>query len=224
MAISKDNYKKIINELQPNNVTLVAVSKIQPVTAINELYEMGHRDFGENYVQELVEKKDKLPGDIRWHFIGHLQTNKVKYLASFVHLIQGVDSLKLLQEINKQAKKSNRLIHVLLQVHIAQEETKFGFDENELTELLNKIETLELNAVSIDGLMGMATFTDDIEKVRREFQYLKNIFNNNASFQTKNRHLQTLSMGMSDDFKIAIEEGSTMVRIGSLIFGKRKYS
>ncbi|HEY9361669.1 MAG TPA: YggS family pyridoxal phosphate-dependent enzyme, partial [Chitinophagaceae bacterium] len=126
MAISKDNYKKIINELQPNNVTLVAVSKIQPVTAINELYEMGHRDFGENYVQELVEKKDKLPGDIRWHFIGHLQTNKVKYLASFVHLIQGVDSLKLLQEINKQAKKSNRLIHVLLQVHIAQEETKFG--------------------------------------------------------------------------------------------------
>jgi PLP dependent protein len=224
MAISKDNYRKIINELQPKNVTLVAVSKIQPVTAINELYEIGHRDFGENYVQELVEKKEQLPADIRWHFIGHLQTNKVKYIASFVHLIQGVDSLKLLQEINKQAKKNDRIIHVLLQVHIAQEETKFGFDEKELAELLNKIEALQLDAVSIDGLMGMATFTDDLPKVKTEFQYLKNIFNKYASLQTKNCHLQILSMGMSDDFKIAIEEGSTMVRIGSLIFGKRKYA
>lgn len=224
MAINKDNYQKIINDLQPANVTLVAVSKVQPITAIKELYEMGHRDFGENYVQELVEKKEQLPADIRWHFIGHLQKNKVKYIAPFVHLIHGVDSLKLLQEINKQAKKNNRTIHVLLQVHIAQEDTKFGFDKNELAELLNELETFDLNAVSIDGLMGMASFTDDVEKVRKEFDELKNIFDQHASLQNNNFSMQILSMGMSDDFKIAVEAGSNMVRIGSLIFGKRIYS
>ena len=216
------NYNKIIDELRPLGVSLVAVSKIQPIQVIKELYQCGQKDFGENYVQELIEKQKELPADIRWHFIGHLQTNKVKLIAPFIYLIQGVDSFKLLKEINKEAKKNKRTINVLLQVHIASEETKFGLDENELADLLiNQLIAEPLLHTKIIGLMGMASFVDDINKVRTEFKYLKTLYNKHAQLQTTNYTLQTLSMGMSGDYKLAIEEGSTMVRIGSLIFGQR---
>jgi len=216
------NYNKIIDELRPLGVSLVAVSKIQPIEVIKELYQGGQKDFGENYVQELIEKQKELPADIRWHFIGHLQTNKVKLIAPFIYLIQGVDSFKLLKEINKEAKKNKRTINVLLQVHIASEETKFGLDENELADLLiNQLIAEPLLHTKIIGLMGMASFVDDINKVRTEFKYLKTLYNKHAQLQTTNYTLQTLSMGMSGDYKLAIEEGSTMVRIGSLIFGQR---
>lgn len=211
MPVNKSNYERIKKELQAKAVTLVAVSKTKPVEDILELYELGHRDFGENYVQELVDKEAQLPKDIRWHFIGHLQSNKVKYIAPFVHLIHGVDSLKLLQEIDKQAKKQNRIIDCLLQVYIAKEETKFGLDENELAEVLMS----ELVNARVCGLMGMASFSDDMELVRSEFRYLKTLFD-------KQPKLQTLSMGMSGDYTIAVEEGSNMVRIGSLLFGERQ--
>lgn len=211
MPVNKSNYERIKKELQAKAVTLVAVSKTKPVEDILELYELGHRDFGENYVQELVDKEAQLPKDIRWHFIGHLQSNKVKYIAPFVHLIHGVDSFKLLQEIDKQAKKQNRIIDCLLQVYIAKEETKFGLDENELAEVLMS----ELVNVQVCGLMGMASFSDDMELVRSEFRYLKTLFD-------KQPKLQTLSMGMSGDYRIAVEEGSNMVRIGSLLFGERQ--
>ncbi len=216
MPVNKENYSTISKELRGKNVTLVAVSKTKPVEDIQELYDLGHRDFGENYVQELADKEAQLPKDIRWHFIGHLQSNKVKYIAPFVHLIHGVDSVKLLQEINKQAIKNNRVIDCLLQVHIAQEETKFGFDEEEVETLITRINatTDEWYHVGVKGLMGMASFSDNINVVRKEFQTLKSIFDKHTS-------LQTLSMGMSSDYKIAIEEGSTMVRIGSLLFGAR---
>lgn len=212
MAINEAKYKELTDDFKDKHVTLVAVSKTKPVEDILELYRLGQKDFGENYVQELVEKQPRLPGDIRWHFIGHLQSNKVKYIAPFVSLIESVDSLKLLIEINKQALKNNRVIDSLLQVHIAQEQTKFGLDEKELAELMNQ----HFDNVRIRGLMGMASFTDDLAKVRREFQYLKSLFDKYPS-------LQVLSMGMSSDYKIAIEEGSNMVRIGSLIFGERIY-
>ena len=166
MSVNKEVYKQIIEELSVKNVTLVAVSKTKPIEDILELYNLGHRDFGENYVQELVDKADKLPKDIRWHFIGHLQTNKVKMIAPFIHLIHGVDSFKLLKEINKQGEKINKIINCLLQVHIAQEETKFGLDENELFEITSRIATQPLNNVKILGLMGMASFTEDMNKVR----------------------------------------------------------
>lgn len=221
MAINKENYRKITEELNAENITLVAVSKIQPVSAISELYHMGHRDFGENYVQELVEKKAQLPEDTRWHFIGHLQSNKVKLIAPFVYLVHGVDSFKLLKEINKQAKINNRIINILLQVHIAQEATKFGFDEDELAALFNNPGLSELNNISINGLMGMATFTDDTQKIKAEFKLLKTLFDTCRQRQIVFNNFQTLSMGMSDDYKMAVEEGSTMVRIGSLIFGRR---
>ena len=226
MLINQNNYLEIVKRLKEKEVTLVAVSKTKPVEAIKKLYDLGHRDFGENYVQELVDKQQQLPQDIRWHFIGHLQSNKVKYVAPFVHLIHGIDSFKLLKEVNKQAKKINRVIDVLLQVHIAEEETKFGFDANELHELLNtnSNELHELKNITIKGLMGMASFTDDREKVRNEFKYLKSLFDNYTQHQTPNIKLQTLSMGMSGDYAIAVEEGSTMVRIGSLIFGERQYN
>ena len=213
---NKEAYERIIEKLQPKNVTLVAVSKTKPPEAIQELYDLGQRDFGENYVQELVDKQALLPQDIRWHFIGHLQTNKVKYIAPFVYLIHGVDSLKLLKEINKQALKANRIINVLLQVHIAQEETKFGLDEKELEEIFNlsSSQLHQLKNTRIQGLMGMASFTENEEQIRKEFRYLKTLFD-------KYTQLQTLSMGMSADYEIAIEEGSNMVRIGSLIFGSR---
>ncbi len=222
MAVNKEKYQEIINQLG-TKATLVAVSKTKPVEDIKELYELGHRDFGENYVQELVDKEMELPKDIRWHFIGHLQRNKVKYIAPFVHLIHGVDSLNLLKEINKQAAKNNRIIDCLLQVYIAQEETKFGLDETELNLIISELENLKMANVRICGLMGMASFTDDMNKVRNEFKYLKAIFDKHAKLQTTNYKLQTLSMGMSSDYNIAIEEGSTIVRIGSLLFGERNY-
>jgi pyridoxal phosphate enzyme (YggS family) len=224
--INKDFYTKIIKELSAKNVQLVAVSKTKPAQDIKELYDSGHRDFGENYVQELVDKQAQLPNDIRWHFIGHLQSNKVKYIAPFVHLIQSVDSLKLLKEINKQGVKHNREIECLLQVHIADEETKFGFDAGEIEELVNtnSSELHELTNIKIAGLMGMASLTGDENKIRTEFKQLKSIFENFAQLQTANSKPEILSMGMSSDYTIAIEEGSTMVRIGSLLFGERIYN
>ncbi len=217
MSVIVNNYKELIKELG-EKITLVAVSKTKPVEDIFELYNLGHRDFGENYVQELADKAAQLPKDIRWHFIGHLQSNKVKFIASFVHLIHGVDSLKLLKEINKQAEKNNRVIDCLLQVHIAIEETKFGFDEQELNDLLKNLANESLSNIKICGLMGMASFTSDMDKVRNEFKRLKNIYDKLSIF---NSQLSTLSMGMSSDYRIAIEEGSNMIRIGSLIFGER---
>lgn len=211
--VNTEKYREIFNELQERNVTLVAVSKIKPVEDIMALYNLGQRDFGENYVQELVDKQAALPKDIRWHFIGHLQSNKVKYIAPFVHLIHGVDSLKLLQEINKQAGKCGRVIDCLLQVHIAQEETKFGFDIFEAQQALDQFSDLRMTDSRIVGLMGMASFSDDSSKVRAEFKGLKRLFDSSS--------LSVLSMGMSGDYKMAVEEGSTMVRIGSLLFGVR---
>ena len=220
MSVNKEAYEQLIADLGSHHVTLVAVSKTKSVEEIKELYDLGQKDFGENYVQEVTEKQSQLPNDIRWHFIGHLQSNKVKQITSFIHLIQSVDSLKLLQEINKQGKKNDRVIDCLLQVHIAQEETKFGLDENELNDLLNNSISQYQN-IRICGLMGMASLTDDMEKVKSEFKYLRSIFEKHAKLQTSNFKLQTLSMGMSSDYFVAIEEGSNMVRIGSLIFGAR---
>jgi len=219
--INKQAYEQLIADL--NRVTLVAVSKTKSVEEIKELYDLGQKDFGENYVQELSEKQSQLPKDIRWHFIGHLQSNKVKQIAPFIHLVHAVDSLKLLQEINRQGKKNDRVIDCLLQVHIAREETKFGLDENELKTLVNTNanELHELQNVRIVGLMGMASFTDDMEKVRIEFRYLKRLFETYAKLPIDNCQLTILSMGMSSDYFVAIEEGTTMVRIGSLIFGAR---
>ena len=216
MSINKEAYQILKSELDAKNITLVAVSKTKPVEDIKELYNLGHRDFAENYVQELVEKYEQLPKDIRWHFIGHLQSNKVKQITPFVQLIHSVDSLKLLKEINKQAEKNNRVIDCLLEVYIAQEETKFGLDEAELNEILitNSSELHELKNVKVVGLMGMASFTDDISKVRDEFRFLKTVYDRQAPFTI-------LSMGMSTDYKIAIEEGSNMTRIGSLLVGER---
>ncbi len=221
MAINTEVYKKIKEELRVNNETLVAVSKIHPISKIKELYDLGQRDFGENYVQELAEKYESLAKDILWHFIGHLQTNKVKYIAPFVSLIHGVDSFKLLKEINKQGEKNNRVINCLLQIHIAQEETKFGLSENELDEIFNSAQLKDLNNIMISGMMGMASFTENEEKIRNEFRYLKNLFHSYSQLSIANCQLSILSMGMSDDYKIAIDVGSNMVRIGSLIFGNR---
>lgn len=223
MPVQEDKYKEIIHELNTKNVTLAAVSKLQSVNDIKKLYDLGQKDFGENYVQELVDKQAQLPQDIRWHFIGHLQSNKVKYIAPFVHLIQGVDSFKLLLEINKQAKKIGHVIHCLLQVHIAQEETKFGLNEDELDETINALQEKpkEYANIFIDGLMGMASFSDDIEKVSSEMKTLRSLFDKYKSLSTANCQLSTLSIGMSGDYKLAIEEGSNMVRIGSLLFGAR---
>jgi len=225
MSINKEKYREIIAELN-GKATLVAVSKTKPAEDILELYHLGQRDFGENYVQELVAKYEQLPKDIRWHYIGHLQSNKVKYIAPFVHLIHGVDSLSLLKEINKQALKNNRTIDCLLQVYIAKEETKFGLDEHELGELHDTStgSVQELKNIRICGLMGMASFSNNMDLVRAEFGYLKNLFNLHALRSTNNEQLTTLSMGMSADYKIAIEEGSNMVRIGSLLFGERNYN
>lgn len=217
IMINVENYRKIILEL--NKIALVAVSKTKPVSDIKELYDLGQRDFGENYVQELTEKQPQLPADIRWHYIGHLQSNKVKYIASFVHLVHGVDSFKLLKEINKQAEKANRIVNCLLQVHIAQEETKFGLDEKELEEVMNGVAKESMPHIKVIGLMGMASFTDDMNKVRNEFRYLKGLFTKYSAHSS----FTTLSMGMSSDYKAAIEEGTTMVRIGSLLFGERDY-
>ncbi len=219
IMVNVEQYRKITEELSRTNTRLVAVSKIKPVSDIQKLYDLGQRDFGENYVQELEEKSKVLPQDIRWHFIGHLQSNKVKYIAPFVHLIHGVDSLKLLKEIDKQGRKHNRVIDCLLQVHIAQEETKFGMDEQELVEVKENI--AQLPNVRVCGLMGMGSFSDDTDKVRGEFQYLKKLFDQFKTMSMDHVPWTTLSMGMSGDYQMAIEEGSTMVRIGSLLFGAR---
>ncbi len=215
MPVNKEAYKLIIEELQPSAVVIVAVSKTRSIGEILELYRIGHRDFGENYVQELVEKAEKLPKDIRWHFIGHLQTNKVKLIVPFVQLIHGVDSLKLLKEIEKEAAKVNRVVDCLLQVHIAAEDTKFGLDEVELRRILEEFEKTNFCHVRICGLMGMASFTSNEAQIRSEFSAVKKKAELSPSF-----HI--LSMGMSSDFKIAVQEGSTMVRIGSLLFGERE--
>ena len=200
----------------PENVTLVVVTKTHPIDKIMEVYTPGHKIFGENKVQEMVDKHEQLPKDIEWHLIGHLQTNKVKYIAPFVSLIHSVDSLKLLQEINRQAVKNNRIINCLLQVYIANEETKFGLDFDEVDNILSSTEFEQLKNIKIVGLMGMATNTENKEQIKKEFHSLKVFYNNHNQFSI-------LSMGMSSDFAIAIEEGSTMVRIGSLIFGDRNY-
>ena len=205
----------------PEHVTLVAVSKTKPVSDLMEAYEAGQRIFGENKIQEMADKWEQMPKDIQWHMIGHVQTNKVKFMAPFVSLIHGVDSLKLLQEINKQALKNNRIIDCLLQIYIADEETKFGLDQDELDSLLSSNEFKELKNIKIVGLMGMATFTDSKDQIKKEFTQLKTIFEKTKKLKTENCPLETLSMGMSGDYQLAIECGSTMVRIGSSIFGGR---
>ena len=216
----KDNLLKIKSSL-PTNVTLVAVSKTKPVADLMQAYEAGQRIFGENKIQEMAEKWEAMPKDIQWHMIGHVQTNKVKFMAPFVSLIHGVDSLKLLEEINKQAQKNDRTIDCLLQIHIAEEETKFGLDEKELDEILKHVQHQEMKNIRIVGLMGMATFTDNQTQIKKEFTYLKSIFDSTNQLLTSNFQLLTLSMGMSGDYQLAINCGSTMVRIGSSIFGGR---
>ncbi|MDD2674742.1 MAG: YggS family pyridoxal phosphate-dependent enzyme [Flavobacterium sp.] len=210
-----------IKSTLPEHVTLVAVSKTKPVSDLMEAYEAGQRIFGENKIQEMAEKWEQMPKDIQWHMIGHVQTNKVKFMAPFVSLIHGVDSLKLLQEISKQALKNNRIIDCLLQIHIAEEETKFGLDEEELASLLSSSEFHEMKNIRIVGLMGMATFTDNKDQIKKEFLHLKTIFDKTKKLKTENCQLETISMGMSGDYQLAIECGSTMVRIGSSIFGGR---
>ncbi len=218
MPVNKEAYIQISTELASKHVTLVAVSKTKPIADILGLYELGHRDFGENYVQELADKSTQLPNDIRWHFIGHLQSNKVKQIVGFVQLIHGVDSLKLLKEIDKQGEKVSRGIDCLLQVHIAEEETKFGFDETELAQAWKEIHNKKMNNLNIRGFMGMASFTDDMNKVRKEFKKLKGLF---EQYKKEKEGLDILSMGMSSDYNVALQEGSTMVRIGSRLFGER---
>lgn len=210
---------KVIQSRIPEHVTLVAVSKTKPAEDLQEAYDAGIRDFGENKIQEMCDKYEVLPKDIRWHMIGHVQTNKVKYMAPFVYLIHGVDSLKLLKEINKQAEKNNRVIDVLLQQFIADEETKFGLDEEEIRQIMTE-EIQSLPNIRVVGLMGMATFTDDENQVRNEFKTLKSNFD---LLKKNHSDVSILSMGMSGDYEMAIEEGSTMVRIGSSIFGNRNY-
>lgn len=221
MPVNISAYQTIQASLVDKQVSLIAVSKTKPNEDLMELYALGQRAFGENYVQELIDKAATLPKDIQWHFIGHLQSNKVKYIAPFVHLIHGVDSEKLLQEINKQALKQGRVIDCLLQVHIAEEDTKFGFDETSLMEFLQSGRLVNYPNVTIKGLMGMASFSDNQQQVQREFKQLKKCFD-----LAKNLIGETctiLSMGMSGDYELAIQEGSNMVRIGSLLFGARNY-
>ncbi|WP_422348209.1 YggS family pyridoxal phosphate-dependent enzyme [Flagellimonas sp.] len=215
-----ENLSQIQSGLQ-EHITLVAVSKTKPVETILEAYEAGQRVFGENKIQEMAQKWEQLPKDIEWHMIGHVQRNKVKYMVEFVSLIHGVDSLRLLIEINKQAKKHNRVIPCLLQTHIAEESTKFGLDEQELHEIISSETFTQLEHIQIKGLMGMATFTDDQNQIRKEFAHLKSIYD---KVQGQLPQISILSMGMSGDYSIAIEEGSTMVRIGSSIFGARNYN
>lgn len=224
MSSIVENLKEIAGSL-PEGVKLVAVSKTKPVEAIEEAYEAGQRVFGENRVQELAEKYEILPKDIEWHMIGHLQTNKVKYMAAFVSLIHGVESLKLLETIDKEGRKHDRVIPCLLQFYIASEETKFGLDMEEAKALLESDDYRQMKNVKIVGVMGMATNTDDEGQVRREFHHLKVIFDElKATYFAGNPEFKELSMGMSGDYRIAVEEGSTMVRVGSSIFGARNYA
>lgn len=217
MAVNVEVYKEIKKELDSTGTTLVAVSKFKTVEDIRVLYDLGQRDFGENFVQELLLKQETLPKDIRWHFIGHLQSNKVKYIAPFIHLIHGVDTEKLLAEINKQALKISRKIDCLIQAFIADESTKFGFDEDEIANL----DASKYPGVHILGFMGMASFTEDNNKITAEFQSLKEIAKNQASHLMNDEISPLLSMGMSGDYKLALQQGTSMVRIGSLIFGNR---
>lgn len=217
-----ENYKQLLAELQPSNTRLVAVSKTKPATAISALYAAGQKDFGENKVQEIVSKHAALPSDIRWHLIGHLQSNKVKQIASFITLIHSVDSLKLLEEINRQAAKHERVIDCLLQIFIAKEETKFGLTEIEIHQLLTSETFLQMKHVRICGLMAMATFTDDEQIIAKEFSQAKRIFEKiKKQYFSGKDFFNELSMGMSADYKIALRHGSTMVRVGSTIFGSR---
>lgn len=215
----------IVRATVPSNVTLIAVSKTKPVSDLQEAYDAGQRIFGENKALEMRDKHQALPDDIQWHFIGHLQTNKIKYIAPFVTLIHAIDSLSLLESVNKEAAKNNRVIDCLLQFHIAQEETKFGLDLEEARMMLESESYKNLNNVNICGVMGMATFTDDAAQVRNEFKSLKNIFETlKENYFVGNESFKEISMGMSDDYLIAIEEGATMVRVGSKIFGARNYN
>ena len=216
----KNNLKEI-NKNIPTQVTLVAVSKTKPVEDLQEAYNAGQRVFGENKVQEMAEKFEKLPKDIKWHMIGHVQTNKVKYMAEFVDLIHGCDSLKLLKEVNKQAKKYNRIINCLLQIKIAEEDSKFGMSSEDASTLLKSEKFSALKNICVTGVMGMATFTDDEKQITSEFKTLKQTFDTLKTIQLDNCELKTISMGMSGDYQIAINEGSTMIRVGSSIFGAR---
>ncbi|MEI8280322.1 MAG: YggS family pyridoxal phosphate-dependent enzyme [Bacteroidota bacterium] len=223
--VNESFWKELHSSFEKKHLTLVAVSKTKPAEDINALYSLGQKDFGENYVQELVDKQAALPKDIHWHFIGHLQSNKVKYIAPFVHLIHAVDSFALLQEINKQARKNNRVINILLQMHIANEETKFGLDEKELVELLDRYEanTSSFQNVRICGMMGMATNTNNQEQLHAEFAKLYSVFRNfQQSYFLGKPYFAHCSIGMSSDYEIAINEGGNMVRIGSLLFGARE--
>ena len=215
----------IVKATVPANVTLIAVSKTKPVSDLQEAYDAGQRIFGENKALEMRDKHQALPADIQWHFIGHLQTNKIKYIAPFVTLIHAIDSLPLLEAVNKEAAKNNRVIDCLLQFHIAQEETKFGLDMEEARAMLESESFKNLNNINICGVMGMATFTDNAAQVRNEFKNLKNIFETLKENYFKEKvSFKEISMGMSDDYPIAIEEGATMVRVGSKIFGARNYN
>lgn len=218
----KNNIEEFTRVL-PGGSRLIAVSKTQPVEKIQEAYAAGQRLFGENKVQELTAKSEQLPNDIQWHMIGHLQTNKVKYIVPFVTLIHSIDSLKLLQEVNKQAGKINRVVDCLLQVHIAEEDTKFGFSEAEVLTTLHSDEFRALENIRVTGLMGMATLTDNTEQIRKEFKSLKTLFDTLKSMSLPSVNMQELSMGMSSDYTIALEEGSTLVRIGTAIFGDRNH-
>jgi pyridoxal phosphate enzyme (YggS family) len=220
MSFQSSVYNSLKEQID-TNVTIVAVSKTKPIADLQEAYEIGVRDFGENYVQELADKYETLPKDIRWHFIGHLQSNKVKYIAPFVHLIHGVDSEKLLIEINKQGEKFNKKISCLLQIYIAKEETKFGLNEAELESIIQKLPHLPF--VQISGMMGMASFSSVSQIVKAEFDTLKQLFEKYSSLSTENFKMETLSMGMSGDYKMAISCGSNMIRIGSMLFGERVY-
>lgn len=222
--VNLEKYQEIIGQLKPYHACLIAVSKFKSVEDIKKLYDAGHRDFGENYVQELVEKKNQLPADIRWHFIGNLQRNKVKYIADFIHLIHVVDNFKLLKEINKEANKNSRTVSCLLQMGVAQEDTKSGMDEKEMMEFFEYMEAQPEGTknIKIEGVMGMASFTDDEGQIRSEFQQLKTIFSFiKNSYFIGQKDFQYLSMGMSNDYQLALEEGGNMIRVGSLIFGNR---
>ena len=214
----------VVRATLPDNVTLIAVSKTKPVEDLQEAYDAGQRIFGENKALEMRDKHQVLPDDIKWHFIGHLQTNKIKYIAPFVTLIHSIDSVSLLDAVNKEAAKNNRVIDCLLQFHIAQEDTKFGLDMEEAKNMIESENFKKLNNVRIVGVMGMATFTDDVNQVRNEFKSLKNIFDTLKDNYFKDDSFKEISMGMSDDYPIAIEEGATMVRVGSKIFGARNYA
>lgn len=220
MTEIQENITKLQERISAG-VKLVAVSKFKPKELLLEAYEIGFRAFGENYVQELVDKYQALPKDIEWHFIGHLQTNKVKYIAPFVHLIHSVDSFKLLKELDKQAAKNERVIECLMQIYIAKEDSKTGMDKAEYLEMLESGEFKLLKNIKVKGLMGMSTFTDNLDLVREEFRSLKNLFEQTRKIQADNFLLQEISMGMSGDWQLAVEEGSTMVRVGSSIFGSR---